>query len=232
MSKSLLDTIQTGIHSTSLFILGITVIVIAVAIVRPQLFKRLFLSFSERKYLITCGVFIALLSGTIFVATEPMQERSYVSENNKKTIQSVDSLEQQPDNHQEIIKTEEVATTEVIPYTQQRTNDPSLAKGETQLVQSGVNGQKTIVYTITYQNNTEVTRTLKSETVDVAAKPEIIANGTYVAAPAQPQPTTPSAAANPSNPTQAPAPPTPTPNKSESHSICKNSRSWICSWFR
>lgn len=98
------------------------------------------------------------------------------------------------------ITTKQETETKEVPFATQTQNDGSIAKGQTKILQTGINGNETLTYTVTYTNGKQSTKTLVSDIITTAATPEIVVVGTYVA-PA-PSPT----------PQPAPTPvPTPTP---------------------
>lgn len=75
--------------------------------------------------------------------------------------------------------------TEVIPFEKETIESSSLAKGKTQIQTAGVNGEKTITYTITLTDRVETDRT-SIEEVTKAPIAEVTAVGTYVAPVAKP----------------------------------------------
>jgi len=92
-----------------------------------------------------------------------------------------------------------VTQTTPIPFPTSTQNDATLAKGQTKVVQVGVDGVQTTTYDVTYVNGKETSRTLVSQAVTTQPVTQIVANGTYTA----PAP----------KPTPAPAPaPAPTPS--------------------
>lgn len=216
----------------SVVLIGIAVLVIIVSVIRPQLFKRIFHEFSERKYIAAVSVFVCLLSGTVFIATEPTHDTSFVSENTKTTIHSVDPFDTPNMNEQETIKIEDTTGTAAIPFTKLTKEDVALPSGQTKIVQGGVNGLKEIVYTVTYNNGAEVSRTIKSETVKTPETPEITAVGTYIAPPVSAPKSTaqPQTAPKADKQKNSAQPPAQQPKKNDS--ICKNSQSWICKQLR
>lgn len=82
--------------------------------------------------------------------------------------------------------TKEVTEKTPVPFTTQTVDDSSLPQGQTSIAQEGVNGEKTTVYEVTYLDNKETGRTVKSDDVTTQPIPKIVHNGTYVA----PAPTT------------------------------------------
>lgn len=83
--------------------------------------------------------------------------------------------------------TKQETETTAVPFTTQNQNDGSLPKGQTKVVQQGVNGTETRTYTVTYSGGKQTAKALISDTVTTQPTPEIVAVGTYVAPPT-PQP--------------------------------------------
>lgn len=83
-----------------------------------------------------------------------------------------------------------VTEVEVIPFTEDRVDDPSLAKGEEKVERDGVNGEKTIYYTVKFEKNTEVSRDKTADKITKEPVNKLVKVGTYVApvAPAAPIP--------------------------------------------
>lgn len=81
------------------------------------------------------------------------------------------------------IETKEVTETEVMPFGEETKDDTALASGSSKVVQAGVNGEKTIVYEVTYENGQEKSKKVKAETVTKAPVNKVTATGTYVAPP-------------------------------------------------
>lgn len=59
--------------------IGLIIVIVIIAMIRPKTLKLFFHEFCERKYIATAAVFIILLSGTIFFATQAPDDPSYVS---------------------------------------------------------------------------------------------------------------------------------------------------------
>lgn len=175
MNSYVLNTFQEIIHSASLITLGITVLIVLVSIFKPQVFKKFLHDFGQRKYVVSICVFVALLCSTVFVATQQETGNTYVSNNTQHTVSAVDLLQTDQNSQARQIEMKEVATSETIPYPKEQRSDPELAAGQTRLIQAGKNGQKTLVYAVTYQNGQETSKALKSESVSVEAVPEITA---------------------------------------------------------
>ena len=74
--------------------------------------------------------------------------------------------------------------TESIPFGKNSVESTSFNKGSSQVTTPGVNGQKTLTYSVTYTDGIETTRTLSKEEVTVNPITEVTTLGTYEA-PAQ-----------------------------------------------
>lgn len=70
--------------------------------------------------------------------------------------------------------------TETIPYEKQTVNDSSLEYGQTQVRTYGVNGEKTLTYNVTYENDEVVSKELVGEEITKQPVAEITANGTKI----------------------------------------------------
>lgn len=79
------------------------------------------------------------------------------------------------------ITTEEVIEKKDIPFETVKQKTSSLPEGTTEVDQQGKNGERTIIYTVTYSDGTEVERTIKSDKISKQPIDKIILVGTYVA---------------------------------------------------
>lgn len=86
------------------------------------------------------------------------------------------------------VTTKQETETKAVAFATQTQNDGSLTKGQTKILQTGVNGTETLTYTTTYTNGKQSAKTLVSDTITTAATPEIVAVGTYVAPTPGPAP--------------------------------------------
>lgn len=75
-----------------------------------------------------------------------------------------------------------------IPFTEKTIEDNTLLKGETKVSKEGADGEKQVVWEVTYTNGKETSRKIKSEKVIKPAVDKIIAIGTYVPPVAPPEP--------------------------------------------
>jgi hypothetical protein len=85
-----------------------------------------------------------------------------------------------------LVTTKTVTETEAIPFSSSQQEDANLAKGQTQVKVSGVEGEKTITYEVKYQGGQEISRSKTGETVTREPVNEVVLVGAYVAPPAQP----------------------------------------------
>jgi len=79
-----------------------------------------------------------------------------------------------------IITTQTETETIAVPYSKTSRTDSTLAKGEARIDTAGVNGEKTIVYTITLKDKVETGRT-STESISKLPIDEVTSVGTYVA---------------------------------------------------
>lgn len=86
------------------------------------------------------------------------------------------------------IETKTVSEAEAIPYNKTTQNDSTLESGKTVLATTGIDGQKTITYQVTYTDGQETSRTKTDEQVTKQPVDEVTKIGTKVAS-AAPTPT-------------------------------------------
>ncbi len=77
------------------------------------------------------------------------------------------------------VKYEDVS--EVIPYTTEKRNNSSLAKGTTKVSQAGKNGLKTVTYEVKYKDGVEIERNVVNTVVEKDAVKKIVEVGTKIA---------------------------------------------------
>lgn len=78
-----------------------------------------------------------------------------------------------------VVTTKTETKTEIIPFTEQTVESNDLAKGQTQIQTEGVNGVKTITYTITLTGGVETNRT-PVEAITAEPVSQVTVIGTYV----------------------------------------------------
>ena len=82
-----------------------------------------------------------------------------------------------------VVTTKTETKTESIAFKTERQDDPTLEKGKEVVAQNGVNGTRTITYTVTYTDGKETGRTVASDKVTKEPVNQIIKVGTKVEAP-------------------------------------------------
>jgi len=82
---------------------------------------------------------------------------------------------------QPVITIKEETVSEIVPFEKVNVEDSTVPKDETKITQVGVQGNRTVVYVVTYTNGIETSRSVKSDTVSPQPITEITAIGTYVA---------------------------------------------------
>ncbi|HSX17260.1 MAG TPA: G5 domain-containing protein [Patescibacteria group bacterium] len=87
----------------------------------------------------------------------------------------------QPSVKADTTEIKQVSETEVAPFSTTTQNDGAIPKGQTKVTQTGQNGVKTRIYSVTYTNGQETNRELISENVTTPPVDQIVHNGTYVA---------------------------------------------------
>ncbi|MBM7315451.1 G5 domain-containing protein [Streptococcus suis] len=80
--------------------------------------------------------------------------------------------------HVPVVTTEEVVETQVVAFETIREDDPNLEVGKEVVETEGVNGERTIVYTVTKTNGVETARTVKSDSITTPATAKVIKVGT------------------------------------------------------
>ena len=93
----------------------------------------------------------------------------------------VNTLEELP-----TVVIKEESKTEEVAFQIVKSTDATLPVGQEKVTRPGVKGVRTIVYSVTYTNNVETARTVKSDSVTKAAVDELVAVGSYVAPPTTP----------------------------------------------
>lgn len=136
-----------------------------------------FKGFSKVKKISIISAFFLLL---LVFAPSPKKENSQKLDKISGQVQSqvIDTTEKKPLSTTET-KTETV--TETIPYTSNTKNDNSIEKGRTVKSITGVNGERTITYEVTYVDNKETGRKEVSNEVTKNPINEVILVGTKAA---------------------------------------------------
>ena len=92
MDINTLENVREAVHASSLILLFVVVLVATIGTFKPNLLRGVLKEFAERKYILAGAVFICLLCGTIFTATQNMS-RPYES-SRTQTSNTAGSLEQ------------------------------------------------------------------------------------------------------------------------------------------
>lgn len=82
-----------------------------------------------------------------------------------------------------VITTKSESTTESIPYTSSTIQDSTLAQGTTKVQTTGVNGELTHTYQVTYTDGVETSRSNPVDTITTPAINEVIIQGSKAPAP-------------------------------------------------
>lgn len=145
------------------------------------------------KFIGTVGVvLIAVVSLSVLATTANLQTSNVnLSTDSGQTTTTTTQPTNQSTPH---VKAASVTTTtdtetQPIPFTTQNQNDASLPKGQTKVIQSGVNGVKTLTYKVTTTNGVQTAKTLTASVVTAQPVNQITAIGTYVAPAPTPTPT-------------------------------------------
>ena len=143
---------------------------------------------ATKKTLVGLGAFI-LLFGAIGAATDPKPQNGKDLVQQTASVKSAATEEDVPEPAAPKIetKTEEVA--QAIPFQSTTQNDSTLPSGQTKISVTGINGEKIITYTVTYEDGVESMRELTGERISKQPVNEVKKIGTKVAvAPAPPAP--------------------------------------------
>lgn len=97
------------------------------------------------------------------------------------TVQSQTKQEEPPTPE---ITTKQVTETETVAFETATTNNASLAQGTTRVATEGVDGVRTIVYEVTYQDGKETSRKEVSNNITQQSVTKVIENGTKAPTPA------------------------------------------------
>lgn len=85
-----------------------------------------------------------------------------------------------------VVSVKEETKTEEVAFQITKSTDATVPAGEERVIRVGVKGVRTIVYTVTYTDNIETARTVKSDAITTPAVDELIAVGSYVEPPTTP----------------------------------------------
>lgn len=98
---------------------------------------------------------------------------------NKPTAANLNVVKMSSSKKEQVTK-KIVVEKEAIPYTTTNQDDDSLEKGQSKVLTTGVNGERTIKYLVLYTNGEETSRSIVSNVVSKKPIAEVIAIGTQV----------------------------------------------------
>ena len=122
---------------------------------------------------------IAAGADTPFVEKKEQNGKVYLRskwsrDNGKNWGVLFDNLQEIP---KDVITTKDLTRTEAVPFTKTTEDDPTMLVGQTKLKTPGVDGVRTIVETVTYTNDKETKRVVKSSTVTTEPVAEVMLRG-------------------------------------------------------
>lgn len=140
---------------------------------------------SRRRFSVVLGLvaaFFFVLTGVAAPQQPPTAQKTIVQ------VQPA-SAQKQDQIKQDQVTTKQETVTEQVPFDSVTQDDAKLPKGQTKVVQQGVEGVKTLRYTVTYTNGVEKGRELAGSAITTQPVKKITAVGTYVAPAPTPAPT-------------------------------------------
>ena len=87
MDINTVNTVRDFIHASSIALLIMVAAAGTIGAIKPRMLRLLLREFAERKYIIAGGVFMSLLCGTIFTATQADYRPTYETQNAKQIQQ-------------------------------------------------------------------------------------------------------------------------------------------------
>ncbi len=159
------------ISNISVLLFIATATALTMVIFKPDSLKRFTRGLSKKQIILRLSSAMILLIIIIGISTPE-------SANNLQ-----ESSQQNVSSKTELLQTEskDVEEKQVVAFSEQRIETDNLAQGEEQVIQEGRDGEKTLIYSVTYASGQEISRTLKSEMVTVQPVDKIISVGTYIA---------------------------------------------------
>ncbi len=128
------------------------------------------------------GKLLSIKSAECNVAEMLKSEGIKLSEYDKVSPSKDSQLKEGLDVTVTRVTTSDVTETSPVAFTTATKDDSTLLKGTTKVVQNGVNGEKTTVTRVFYEDGKEVSRSVVSETVTKEPVQKILASGTKTAA--------------------------------------------------
>lgn len=192
-----------GIIGTYMTVVFITIIVATIYfVIRPQKLQKISRAnfLTPRYKIFAMGVltfFVAMITfGSLLSATKPesvkqsqtnqQQSSEQAKQETVKAAEAEAKAKAEEEAKKPVVQTE--TKTETIPFESKTEDDGSLAKGATTVATSGVDGTRTITYSVTLVQGKETERKVVKDEVTKQPVTQVTKVGTYVA-PA-PAPTT------------------------------------------
>lgn len=188
--------------SIILFVVGLPalLILIIIALIKPRTTQKLFKHQWSRKHIIILGstsLVVGVIGLSLIIsATMPASVRAEIAAQQKteadaKAKQVADEYAaRKAQQEKETLANKPVTKTETIkslvPFTSSEKDDASLSKGQRRITTTGVNGEKTEIYEVTYVKGQETAKKLVKSEVTIQPINEIVNIGTYVAPTSSP----------------------------------------------
>jgi hypothetical protein len=193
------------LYHLSGFLVTAVIVIGTLGLIRPSLLMKPLKSHATRRRIAVGMLISVFVFGAILSATEPEYIKAARAESERQA-QATQQLKDQETAKVKAIqdqpKVEKKTVTEkqIIPFAEEQRQDATLPKGQTKVVQEGVNGEKTLTYEVTYTNGAESSRVFQDAAVTLPATAKVVALGTYVyvASPAPKPVTKPAPAPTPS----------------------------------
>jgi hypothetical protein len=166
------------------------VIFLCIGLLRPNVFVDLLGRFAQRRYILLIGAFGLIAIGCAVGFAQPSQPRQATASTTQVAqVGPAAVSKQEPVVQSAKIELKEVTQVETIPFPAQQQTDSAMLKGQSRIVQVGINGEKSLVFEVTLTDGTETKRVLKRETVTKQPVPQVTTIGSRVPPPAPtPQP--------------------------------------------
>ena len=103
MSTDSINFVRDFVHLGSLTVLAIVIILAVIGLFKPQLFRKIFQEFAQRRYILASAVFVGLLCATVYVSTEAPHE-TYESHNMKESVTATSSFQADPPSTEQNVK--------------------------------------------------------------------------------------------------------------------------------
>lgn len=180
-------------YLTTLALFGVMIVTVW-GLIKPKLWQRFLRSRTTRKMIAISGFTLFVACGLIISATEPadVKQARLARERAQKEASLIQKQQKQKTEAKQSapkIEKKEVEEKQAITFSKERKNDPTLTSGETVITQAGKDGEKIVVYEVTYSDGKETGKVYKREIVKIEPVTEITNVGTYVAPSTSPSST-------------------------------------------